>query len=448
MSQTRTVGLTRRAFIGGATAALGATALAACGQGAGVSPTQATKTQQPVTLRYVSSFQPSGGTTWAASASKLVEMWNEKGTPIQVQPISPTNNRNEAVLAMITAGDPPDLFHALPRDYHPFANLNALLELDPYIKQDRRAHDVIPTILDYWARGDKRYAMPNNWSPQAIYFNKTLFDKAGLKTPDQYEKEGKWTFDVYLDLAKRLSTGSGDSKIYGAPWVTAGLDIQLAFIWPMGGDMFDKTLQSTVLDSAASLEAIQFQADLTHKFGVSFDDEVSKQTQWRGIGGAIAAGRAGMEIMTTDVVGLLVPTTFDKGMAPMPKGKAGRIVRANPIGIHILKGSKAPDAAWEYVAFQSGPDSAKLMLERHLTVPWLKSLLGSQEHAKLLLPWENAAAYLESSNKVRPTNYPHTFGEINTLYGKVYPDVRHGKKTARQAIAEIKSQINDLLKKQ
>jgi hypothetical protein len=48
---------------------------------------------------------------------------------------------------------------------------------------------------------------------------------------------------------------------------------------------------------------------------------------------------------------------------------------------------------------------------------------------------------------VRPTKYPDQFGEINSLYGKVYPDLRAGKKTARQAIEEIKSQVNDLLKK-
>ena len=186
---------------------------------------------------------------------------------------------------------------------------------------------------------------------------------------------------------------------------------------------------------------------MTTKYGVSFDADVEKQTGWRGIEGAIAAGRAGMEIMTTDVVGMLVPTTFEKGMVPMPKGKAGRVVRANPIGVHIMKGSKAPDAAWEYVAFQSGPEGARLMLERHLTVPWLKSLLGTAEHARLLLPWESAAAYAESSAKVRATRYPDAFGEINTLYGTVYPDVRAGKKTARQAVAEIKAQVNDLLKK-
>jgi hypothetical protein len=38
----------------------------------------------------------------------------------------------------------------------------------------------------------------------------------------------------------------------------------------------------------------------------------------------------------------------------------------------------------------------EVMLERHLTVPWVKSLFGSQEYTKLLLPWESAAAYAES----------------------------------------------------
>jgi len=288
--------------------------------------------------------------------------------------------------------------------------------------------------------------MPNNWSPHALYFNRDIFLKAGVKTPEQYEKEGKWTYDVYLEVAQKLTTGTGENKIYGAPWTTNALDQQLSFIWPFGGDMFDKALQTTTLDTAEALEAIQFQADMTHKYGVSFDADVMKQTGWRGSGGAISAGRAGMEIMTTDVVGMLVPTTFEKGMAPIPKGRAGRVVRGNPIGVHLMKGSKTPDAAWEYTAFQSSPEACKVMLERHLTVPWVKSLFGSPAYAKLLLPWESAAAYAESSSKVRPTKYPETFGDVNTIYGKAYSDVQNGKKTARQAINEIKGQISDALK--
>ena len=442
--------LTRRRLVASASAAAGLTgaaALAACGTQSAATPTTDIKTMAPVTLRYVGSFANSSMTTFGGGSQKLVEMWNERGTPIKIEPIMPSGNRNEAALAMITAGDPPDLHHALPRDYHPFANIGALIDLAPYLRKDKRAQDVIPMILEYWGRGEARYAMPNNWSPQAIYYNKDLFTRQGLKTPEQYEKEGKWTFDTYLELAQRLTTGTGDTKIYGAPWTTTALDIQLGFIWGMGGDMFNKDLTEIALETPDALNAIQFQGDLTHRYGVSFDSQTGTQNNWRGIGGAISAGRAGMEIMTTDVVGMLIPTTFEKGMAPLPKGKAGRVVRGNPIGAHLVKGGKNPDAGWEYLTFMSGTDGAKVMLERHLTVPWLKSLLGSKEHEKLLLPWESAAAYLESSNKVRPTKYPETFADVNTIYGKAYTEVQSGKKTARQAISENKTAMNEALKK-
>ena len=440
--------LTRRRLVATASAAAtGAAALAACGTQTASTPTTDIKTIAPVTLRYMGSFAQSSNSTFGGGAQKIVELWNERGTPVKIEPNMPSGNRNQAALAAITAGDPPDIFHALPRDHHPFANIGALLDIAPYIRKDKRAQDILPLVLEYWARGDVRYAMPNNFSPQTVYFNKDLFTRQGLKTPDQYEKEGKWTYDTYLELAQRLTTGTGDNKIYGAPWTTTALDIQLAFIWGMGGDMFNKDLTEIALETPDSLNAIQFQADLTHKYGVSFDAEVAAQTKWRGIGGAIAAGRGGMEIMTTDVVGLLVPTTFEKGMAPLPKGKAGRVVRANPIGAHLMKGGKNPDAGWEFLAFMSGQDGAKVMLERHLTVPWLKSLLGSQEHAKMLLPWESAATYSESVNKVRPTKYPVAFAEVNTAYGKAYTEVKEGKKTARQAIAESKAAMNEALKK-
>lgn len=445
-SAPNTAPVTRRTFVAIGLASLGSGALAAACAPGELSTAPAAKRLEPATLRYVASFKPAEGTTYGSGLSRLVDTFNAKGTPVQITTITPTENRNEAVLAMVAAGDPPDLFHAHPRDYHPFANSGALLELDPYMKTDKKLMaDLISTIPQYWARGDKHYAMPNNWSPQAIYFNKSLFQKHGLKTPDQYEKEGKWTFDVYLDLARKLTSGEGANKIYGAPWTTTTLDIQLGFIWPFGGAMWDKPMQNTLLDKAESLEAIQFQGDLTHKYGVSFDETVRKQNNWRGIGGAISAGRAGMEVMTTDVVGMLVPAEFEKGMAPMPKGRAGRVVRAVPLGLHIMKGSKHPDASWEYAAFQSGSEGAQVMVEMHLTVPWLKSLLGSKEHAKHLLPWESTAYYAESSNKVKPTPYPTEFSEINKLYKGAYEQVKAGKKTANQAITEIKGQINALL---
>src|SRR5438270_8970560 len=90
--------VTRRTILGGVAAA-SAVALAACGTAA-QETTTAPKTQGPVTLRYVASFGPSGATTFAGGLTKLVDTYNGKKTPIQVQPITPTGNRNEAALTM------------------------------------------------------------------------------------------------------------------------------------------------------------------------------------------------------------------------------------------------------------------------------------------------------------------------------------------------------------
>ncbi|HEX2184284.1 MAG TPA: extracellular solute-binding protein [Chloroflexota bacterium] len=357
----------------------------------------------------------------------------------------------DKVLTLAAAGEPPDSTHTHPRDYHPWVNAGTLLSLEPYLKKDREhAPDVVPVAMDYWARDGQRWAMPNNLSVQNIYFNRELFDRRGLKTPDLYEREGKWTFDVYLDLARQLTTGSGEEKIFGATWMHGLLDIQLGFIWPFGGDLWDQSRQRTVLDSPQSLEAIQFQADLTAKYGVAPTTD-----EWQAFasapaatwGAAFSAGRAGMELQPNDSLAQhVVPASFPKGMAPMPKGRAGRIVRGLAVGSHIMKGSRHPDATWEWMTFQSSKDSEKIMLDNHVSLPWHKSSLARLEQTMPLLPWEDGAFYTEGVNRLRATPYVSRFTEISNLYNQAYTATRHGQKTAVQMIAEIKPQIEELLR--
>ncbi|MBI3972841.1 MAG: extracellular solute-binding protein, partial [Chloroflexi bacterium] len=234
---------------------------AACGP-AGDAPAQPAQsdgksTQAPVTIRFAAAKS-----RLDAGLTEVIDAFHARGGPIRIE--SDIGADVDKILTQTAAGDPPDLTHTHPRDYHAWANAGALLSLDSYMKKDRQnVPDIVPTTLDYWFRDGHRWAMPNNLSVQNIYFNKELFGRRGLKTPDQYEREGKWTFETYLDLARQLTTGSGDSKVFGAVWRHNALDIQLGFIWPLGGDLWDKEMKSTVLDRKEALEAIQFQADLT-----------------------------------------------------------------------------------------------------------------------------------------------------------------------------------------
>ncbi|HEV2124845.1 MAG TPA: extracellular solute-binding protein [Chloroflexota bacterium] len=439
---------TRRRMVrlGAGAVALGPVALAACGA-PNEAATTAQRSQQPVTLRYAGPFTPSPSNIFANGVNQIIDAYNARGTNVTVKWEEP-KPLAEGILAQVAGGDAPDLVHSHPRDYLPYAD--AVLELDSLMKRDKKViPDILPTVLDYWVRhgqpGNPHTGMPNNMSIQSIYFNKALFEKNGLKTPDQLEKEGKWNWETYLDSARRITTGQGDNRIWGAPWTNTTLDIQLGYIWPMGGNLWDKEVKSTLLDTRDSLEAIQFQADLTSKYQVSPDAEEQKILP-RATGGALAIERGGMEVLTNDVVGLLAPTSFPKGVAPLPKGKAGRVVRGIAVGLGITKDSKHQEAAWDYALFQSGPDGEKVMLGLSQTLPWRKSSAESADFAKSLQPWESVAVYNEGLRGLRPTIYPVKFNDIRKLYGNAYSEVRAGKQTAAQAIAAIKGQINDLLR--
>ena len=437
----------RRRALGTILAGGGASLLAAaCGPGgAGGTAPAGGPSQGPATLRFAADQS-----RLDAGLTDVITAFNGRNLPIRVEP--DVGAAVDKILTQAAAGTPPDLTHTHPRDYHAWVNAGALLPLDAYLKNDKQnVPDIVPTALDYWSRDGHHWAMPNNLSVQNVFFNKDLFARQGLKTPDQYEKEGTWTFDTYLDLARKLTTGSGDTKTFGAVWTTqTSLDIHLGFLWPFGGDLWDKAQQHTALDSKEALEAIQFMGDLTSKYGVSPNDDEWKpfapavSASW---GAAFSAGRCALEIQPNDSLGPhVLAATFPKGNVPMPKGRAGRIVRGLAVGAHILKGSTHQDAAWEGANFQSGKEAEKIMLGTHVSLPWHASTLGTLEKAMPLLPWENAAAYAENVRRLRATPYVSKFSDITKLYSTSYNQVRLGQKTAAQVIAEIKPQIDDLLR--
>ncbi|HAH16738.1 MAG: extracellular solute-binding protein [Proteobacteria bacterium] len=409
-----------------------------------VAPTTA-PSAQPVTIKYIT--EPGRVDSGVKDA---VNAYNALGRKITVELEGVPGNFGEKVLTLGAAGSLPELTHSHPRDYHPWRTGGLLVPLDDRLKIEKDAADLVPAALDYWLMDGQRWAVPYNLSVQNMYFNREIFEKAGQKTPDEYEKEGKWTWETYLDLARKLTSGSGDTKVFGCVWMATFLDIQLGVIWPFGGDLWDKERKKTVLDSKAALDAIQFQADLAGKYAVSPNDEEWKQfasapsATW---GAAFGAGRAAMELQPNDSLAPhVLASTFRKGMAPMPKGPGGRIVRGLSVGVHLFKGSKQTDAAWNFAMYHSGKETEKLMLDRHLTLPWRISTQAAIATAMPLKDWESSAAYGENMKAVRPTPYVAKFADINKVYNDAYIPVRAGQKTAVQMMVELKPQIEELLK--
>lgn len=168
----------------------------------------------------------------------------------------------------------------------------ALLDLTPFLAQDEPL-GLDPSIyLPGLARPgqwqDKTYLLPKDYSTVAVYYNRQLFDAAGVPHP----REG-WTWSEFQQAAAKLT--DQPSGIYG---------VQLPAAWPRGFEAFvqaaggqliseDGTRIQGFMDSDAVAGALRFYADL-YKAGVA-----APATDLSAFGGGedfFAKGKAAMRV--------------------------------------------------------------------------------------------------------------------------------------------------------
>ena len=106
------------------------------------------------------------------------------------------------------------------------------------------------------------YSIPYNQNINMVFFNKSMFDDAGVAYPDP-----DWTWDDFRETAKKLTSGSGANKVYGAMldvaapngdmyWATIAQQ-KLGTFWYYSDDF-----KTTRFDEPAMEESLQFFYDL------------------------------------------------------------------------------------------------------------------------------------------------------------------------------------------
>ncbi len=129
------------------------------------------------------------------------------------------------------AGTMPDVMIVDAASAAVFVNNGMLMDLTPFIKRDAEFN-----IEDYYAntvkigrREDKLFMIPGDFTPMVMYYNKDIFDAAGVA----YPKAG-WSFQEFLETAKKLTDPA--KKQYGfafANWMPGWI----MWIWNNGGDV-------------------------------------------------------------------------------------------------------------------------------------------------------------------------------------------------------------------
>jgi multiple sugar transport system substrate-binding protein len=151
---------------------------------------------------------------WATVIGNSIDAWKAEYCPgAEVDLIyQPWGDYWDALKTSIAGGDMPDVFSMNQTYFYFYADNGAVLDLQPYWDE----YGVDTTIwgsglVDPYRWGDAGdvYAAPMEWVTVAVYYNKDMFDAAGLDYPT-----ADWTWDDFADLAAKLTNPEAD--VYGA----------------------------------------------------------------------------------------------------------------------------------------------------------------------------------------------------------------------------------------
>jgi multiple sugar transport system substrate-binding protein len=288
---------------------------------------------------------------------RLCKEFEAKHSGIKVEIINePGLRAMDKLQTMVAAGNPPDVMSIHGAYFMPMAANGSLLDLGPLVKQDKEFDlaDFYPQLVAQCRYQGKLYSLPRYTSVYALFYNKDLFDAAGLQYPNE-----SWRWDDYLAAARKLTVSGSDParRRFGCVIDFWGARIY-PWVWAAGGDILDKTSKRCLLDSPECQEALQFLVDLRHKWQVCppTTQAEKKQNIAMFTNGQVAMFQTG----AWDIQAMREAKTLRWDVAPMPKKKQ----HATMLGMEnyaIAASTKHPQEAWQLFAFLVGPQAQEVM---------------------------------------------------------------------------------------
>jgi multiple sugar transport system substrate-binding protein len=338
-------------------------------------------------------------------------------------------------------GDPPDVFLINYRFYAQFAARGALEPLGPRLAASAAfgARDMFEEALSPFQFGGVQTCLPQNVSSLVVYYNRDLFEAAGLPDP-----EPGWRWDEMVATAKRLTLdadGDGAPEQYGLG--VEPILIRLApFIWSAGAEIVDHPTRPTrlTLESADAQRVMTSFFDLRLRHGVIPSDveRESEDDESRFLNGRTAMYLDSRRATPT----FRTITDFDWDVAPLP-------VFREPAGIlHsdaycMAAASKHKDAGWRFVEFALGPDGQRIAAATGRIVPSLRAVATSDAFLDPDARPRNSQVWLDVVPSLRAVPAISTWPEIEDATSPLLEAAMYGELPAADLAAQLDAATRD-----
>ncbi len=366
------------------------------------------------------------------------------------------------------AGTAPDVFTNHLAKYPEFANNKVIVDIAPWIKEDKLATDIYQgELIKLWGRNGKQYGLPKDWDTVAIVYNKAMLKDAGISEASLNNmrwnpKDGGTFQKIIAKLTIDANGNRGDSKNFDKSKVK-----QYGFVSLPGnstGGAYGQTEWSHFAvsngfkftdgpwatkyyyDDPKLAESLQWQADLSLVKGFA---PLYKDTRANEGKSVFFAGKAAFIFDGSwNVTGYRANSKFDIGFAQLPIGPVGRRTMFNGLADSIWVGSKHQKESWQWVKYLASAACQNVVGDFGVVFPAIPSAIKKSVAAFKKKGVDVSAFTKEALAKDATFLFPITdnAGEIGDIMTKVTDRIFLGDAKAADILKEANDKVNATFK--
>ena len=356
-----------------------------------------------------------------------------EGITVQYEPIE--GDYNAGLFNALSAGTAGDIFY-IPGETAPgilatgtVLALNDVMDTSPFIS----------SLLEPFTVDGQVYGIPKDFNTLAVFYNKDLFDEAGVEYPNEND-----TWSTFADKLRGVNELGGDVK--GACMV--------ADLARMGPFAFSEGWQALNSDGQTDLQAKPFTDAFTWYTGLLKEGTAALPSDlgqdWAG--GCFGTGNTGVAIEGAWILGYLRDTApnlqYGTTFLPVaPTGKTGNYTYTVAYGVNANSANQ--DAALKVLAALTSPKAQQWVLENGLAIPSRKALENNPYFKEKTPEAEANRIIFEGASRGNVESYQ--FGKVGTDFvtpvNQALNAVATGQSQVGPALQEAQTQVNALIQR-
>jgi multiple sugar transport system substrate-binding protein len=325
-----------------------------------------------VTLRYAiwsKSQQP--------AVEQLVAEFKKTHPNIDVKiELTPNDQYWTKMDAAATGGALPDVFWMHASNFVRYASNNIIVPIGDKVTAEKIDTARYPSqLVNLYTYNSKIYGLPRNYNLIGLWYNKAMFDAAGVAYPD-----ASWDWNKLREVAKKLTDTS--KNIYG--FAATGED-QTGFwnvIYQNGGSIISDDKKSSGYDKPETIAALKYWSEFA---SVDKSSPTYQQLTETSAQDLFQSGKVAMMFGGDWLAIDFAKNTYTKdkvNVAPLPQGKKKAVILHGSSNVISAKSPNQAEA-WEFVKFLSSREAQDIQSQGGASGPpaardavevWLKTL--------------------------------------------------------------------------